>query len=109
MMDYGKMSELIAQWGDSVHQYCDAHNIPDMELKNLRVGDLYDYELYTAYLNVIKAVRAYKNTPESPVYAGDLLACLKKWYVLTSDGKAKQLSLRIAPKFALEHVIRRIR
>lgn len=86
---------IISQWEDSVHQYCDAHNIPDMGLKNLRVGDLYDYELYVAHKDVERAVAAYRKLPVSPVCRNDLSAAIKKWYIMTSGKKARKLSMRV--------------
>lgn len=61
--------KMIEQWTCDVEQYCIAHNIPNMELKNLRQDDVYNYELYTAYKNVLFAIDVYRKTPSSPLYA----------------------------------------
>lgn len=106
MIDYNK---LITLWRTSVDQYCKAHQIPNMELKNLRLGDVYNYDLYRVYANAERAVEAYTKTPASPLYANELLDCIQKWYILTSVSKTKKLSMRIMPKIALACMIGRVK
>ena len=102
MIDYGN---VITLWRSSVEQYCAAHNIPNMDLKNLRQGDVYNYDLYTAYKNVENAIAAYTKTPSSPLYAKELLDCVQKWYVLTSNSKIEKVAMRIMPQIFLERMI----
>ncbi|MDE6251014.1 MAG: hypothetical protein K2M34_05305 [Alphaproteobacteria bacterium] len=106
MMDYSK---VITLWRGSVEQYCMVHNIPNMDLKNLRQGDVYNYDLYTAYKNVENAIAAYTKTPSSPLYAKELLDCIQKWYILTSTSKKEKMSMRIMPKIALARMIDRVK
>lgn len=106
MIDYSK---LITLWRSSVEQYCTAHQIPSMDLKNLRQGDVYNYDLYKAYTNVEQAIATYTKTPSSPLYAKELLDCVQKWYILTSASKTEKLSMRIMPKVVLERMISRVK
>ena len=106
MIDYSK---VITLWRGSVEQYCAAHNIPSMDLKNLRQGDVYNYDLYIAYKNVENAIATYTKTPSSPLYAKQLLACVRKWYILTSDSKKQKMSMRIMPKVVLSRMINRVK
>lgn len=80
-----------------------------MELKNLRQDDVYNYELYTAYKNVLFAIDVYRKTPSSPLYAKELLNCVQKWYILTADSKIKKMSMRIMPKVVLERMMNRVK
>lgn len=98
---------MIEQWMCDMQQYCAKHGIPNMELKNLRQGDVYNYELYSVYKNVLYAIDAYRKTPSSPLYAKELLDCIQKWYVLTSDSKMKKISMRIMPKIVFERMMTR--
>lgn len=100
--------DMIFQWNRSVRDYCRAHNIPNMNLKNLRQDDVYNYDLYRAYTNAKEAIAAYIKTPSSSLYAKEMLECLKKWYALIADSKRDRMSVRILPNGYLFNVFERI-
>lgn len=106
MVNYEK---LISQWKGCVAQYCKFYGIPNMELKNLRTGDVYDYNLYLANKNVENAINAYRKTPDSPLCAKNLVACIKKWYILTLDSKVGQMSMRAVPAPVFARIIQRMK
>lgn len=99
---------MIMQWNNSVTQYCTVHDIPNMDLKNLRMGDVYNYELYAAYKNVQNAIAEYTKTPESPFYTNKLVNCIKKWYLLISDNNLDKMAVRIMPTSCLKGVFARM-
>lgn len=92
MIDYEKM---ISQWKGDVAKYCESRGIPNMNLKNLRAGDTFDYGLYKAYTNAVFAVEEYIRVPESPLYANRLVAAIKQWYIATATGKAQKLTMQL--------------
>ncbi len=86
---------IILQWKNSVVQYCKRRNIPNMELRNLCAGDVYDYALYVVYKQARDATAAYRKTPNSSLYARNMISAIKKWYIATTDSKLDKISMKI--------------
>lgn len=104
MIDYEK---IISLWQNDVTRYCLCRGIPNMDLVNLRMGDLYNYDLYNAYQLVICAVAAYRKTPASQLRAKDMIAAIKKWYVLASNNKIQKFSMQLMTNNMFAHWVQR--
>ncbi len=87
--------DVISRWYADVKKYCESRGIPDMALKNLRVGDLFDFGLYRAYTEVLFAIKEYRKVPNSPIYAAKLLAAMKQWYIMTANNKAQKITMQL--------------
>lgn len=104
MIDYNK---IISKWQNDVAYYCARHNIPNMELHNLRMGDLYNYDLYDAYKQVKSAIAAHRATPASKLHANELLTAIKQWYILASNSKMQKISMRMMTNSVFAYFIGR--
>ncbi len=93
MIDY---DNIILQWQNSVSQYCKYHNIPNMELRNLRTdGCLYDYALYAVYKKAKAAVDTYRKTPSSSAYGDNMVRAIRQWYIATADSRLQKMSMKV--------------
>lgn len=106
MIDYEK---IISQWQKSVEKYCADRNIPNMELRNLRMDDLYDYALYVSYNRAKNAVDTYRKTPSSPLFANNMVKAIKKWYVAVTDSGIRKLAMEALPNGIFARFITRIK
>ncbi|MCM1294528.1 MAG: hypothetical protein NC311_03130 [Muribaculaceae bacterium] len=106
MIDY---ENIVSQWQKDVTRYCESRGIQNMDLKNLRMGDVCDYDLYNVYKSAQSAVVAYRRTPASKLRADEMVAAIKKWYVATATGNWQKMSMRMMTNTVFAHFIGRKR